>query len=174
MGFRFRKSIKIAPGLKVNLGLKGASLSIGGKGATVNVGKNGVRGTVGIPGTGISYSENIIKRSSLRQTTTNDDGFATKIIFYFIAFVVIAGIISSIVTPSLKEYEKKSAMPPDSLVQQVEVQNVQTKPAEPIKPVVLPKSDLTQQQREIESKKCTDLTDNKEVAVCLNKLFSKK
>lgn len=56
MGFRFRQSIRLAPGLRINLGKKGASLSIGGRGATVNIGKSGTRTTVGIPGTGISYS----------------------------------------------------------------------------------------------------------------------
>lgn len=59
MGFRFRKRIKILPGLYINLSKSGASASVGTKGATVNIGKNGVRGTVGIPGTGISYSENL-------------------------------------------------------------------------------------------------------------------
>jgi len=57
MGFRFRKSIKIAPGLKINLGKTGASLSVGGQGATVNVSKRGTRTTLGIPGTGLSYSK---------------------------------------------------------------------------------------------------------------------
>lgn len=57
MGFRFRRSLKIAPGIRLNLGKRGTSLSIGGRGATVNVGKKGVRTTVGIPGTGISYSK---------------------------------------------------------------------------------------------------------------------
>ncbi len=57
MGFRFRKSIKIAPGIRINLTKKGvSSVSIGKRGATVNVGKKGTRGTVGLPGSGLSYS----------------------------------------------------------------------------------------------------------------------
>jgi hypothetical protein len=57
MGFRFRKSIKLAPGVKVNLSSRGlSSLSVGKNGARVNIGKKGIRGTIGIPGTGISYS----------------------------------------------------------------------------------------------------------------------
>jgi hypothetical protein len=56
MGLRARKSIKLFPGVSVNLGKTGASLSVGGKGAKVNIGKKGVRTTVGIPGTGISYT----------------------------------------------------------------------------------------------------------------------
>ncbi|AVI33550.1 MULTISPECIES: DUF4236 domain-containing protein [Acinetobacter calcoaceticus/baumannii complex] len=57
MGFNFRKSFKIAPGLRLNVGKKGiSSVSIGGKGARVNLSKKGTRTTVGIPGTGLSYS----------------------------------------------------------------------------------------------------------------------
>lgn len=59
MGFRFRKSVKLIPGVRLNIGKTGVSASIGGKGGSINVGKRGVRGTVGIPGTGISYSENL-------------------------------------------------------------------------------------------------------------------
>ena len=40
MGFRFRKSIKILPGLKINLTHKGiSSASIGKPGASLNIGK---------------------------------------------------------------------------------------------------------------------------------------
>lgn len=40
MGFRFRKSIKLLPGLKINLTHKGiSSASIGKPGASLNIGK---------------------------------------------------------------------------------------------------------------------------------------
>lgn len=55
MGFRFRRSIRIAPGLRVNLGKTGVSLSAGIRGASVTVGSRGAFGNVGLPGTGISY-----------------------------------------------------------------------------------------------------------------------
>lgn len=54
MGWLFRNSIRIAPGIRINLGKRKASLSVGGPGATINVGEQGARATVGIPGTGIS------------------------------------------------------------------------------------------------------------------------
>src|SRR5438093_4277518 len=57
MGWRYRSSIRIPPGLRVNLSKSGASLSVGRPGATVNLGKRGVRTTVGLPGSGFSYSE---------------------------------------------------------------------------------------------------------------------
>ncbi|PAX07159.1 DUF4236 domain-containing protein [Sphingomonas lenta] len=62
MGFRFHKSIRILPGLRLNLSKTGVSASIGRPGATVNVSERGVRGTVGVPGSGMSYSEDIVTR----------------------------------------------------------------------------------------------------------------
>lgn len=56
MSFRFRQGIRIAKGVRLNIGKTGVSLSLGGRGATVNVGKKGIKGTIGIPGSGISYS----------------------------------------------------------------------------------------------------------------------
>jgi Protein of unknown function (DUF4236)/Bacterial SH3 domain len=55
--FRFRRSIKIAPGVRWNIGKKGSSLSFGGRGFTYTVGPQGSRTTVGIPGTGMSYTQ---------------------------------------------------------------------------------------------------------------------
>jgi uncharacterized membrane protein YjgN (DUF898 family) len=55
-GFRFRKTIGVLPGVRINLSKSGVSTSVGAKGATVNVGY-GRQPTVnlGIPGTGLSY-----------------------------------------------------------------------------------------------------------------------
>jgi hypothetical protein len=55
MGLRFRKTITLAPGLRLNLGARGASLSAGPRGASITFGRNGLFGNVGIPGTGLSY-----------------------------------------------------------------------------------------------------------------------
>ena len=55
--FRFRRSIKLFPGVRWNFGKKSTSLSIGGRGANYTIGTSGSRTTVGIPGTGLSYTE---------------------------------------------------------------------------------------------------------------------
>jgi len=55
--FRFRRSIKLFPGVRWNIGKKSSSLSFGGRGAHYTVGTSGTRTTVGIPGTGLSYTE---------------------------------------------------------------------------------------------------------------------
>lgn len=58
MAIRFRKSIKIAPGVKLNIGKKSASVSVGVKGFRKSFSTTGRQTTtVGIPGTGIYSSE---------------------------------------------------------------------------------------------------------------------
>lgn len=56
---RFRKSIRLAPGLRINLSRSGVSTTFGGRGASVNIGKRGTRATVGIPGTGLSFRQQL-------------------------------------------------------------------------------------------------------------------
>ena len=58
MGLNFRKSITLLPGVKLNLNKKSAGLSFGVKGARYSINTNGQRrATVGIPGTGLSYTK---------------------------------------------------------------------------------------------------------------------
>lgn len=58
--FTFRKSVKICKGVRVNFGTKGASLSIGTKGCRYSMHTSGRRtATVGIPGTGLYYSQSV-------------------------------------------------------------------------------------------------------------------
>src|SRR6202521_6269552 len=56
MGFRFRRSVKLFPGLRLNFGKRGISASIGVRGAHVTYGPTGTRTTVGLPGSGLSYT----------------------------------------------------------------------------------------------------------------------
>jgi hypothetical protein len=65
MGWRFYRRIKIAPGVTINLSKQGASLSVGERGAHITFGRNGIRRTVGIPGTGVSYTT-VSKNSGVR------------------------------------------------------------------------------------------------------------
>ena len=73
MGLRFRRSIKIAPGLKLNINKNSVGLSAGVKGAHISVNSKGrVTKSVGIPGTGISYVEtsNLNKGKNKRASKT--------------------------------------------------------------------------------------------------------
>lgn len=57
MGFRFRRSVRIMPGFRVNVGKSGiTSLSIGQRGITTNINAKGSKATFSLPGTGVSYS----------------------------------------------------------------------------------------------------------------------
>ena len=56
MGFRLRRSIRLAPGIRINLSKTGGSLSLGRRGATLNFSGRGTKATVGLPGSGLSYS----------------------------------------------------------------------------------------------------------------------
>jgi hypothetical protein len=57
MGWRFRHSFKVIPGVKLNLSKSGLSCSIGGAPVTLNVGPRGVHGTASLPGSGISFRQ---------------------------------------------------------------------------------------------------------------------
>ncbi|UNC16339.1 DUF4236 domain-containing protein (plasmid) [Acidiphilium multivorum] len=56
MGFRYRRRIKVAPGVRVNVSKTGTSLSLGGRGATYNINRDGGRASFSLPGTGLSYT----------------------------------------------------------------------------------------------------------------------
>lgn len=73
MGLRFRKSIKVAPGVKLNVGKKSAGISVGTKGARYSVNSSGRRTTtVGAPGTGLSYTKSHTKS---KEKTHNVENF---------------------------------------------------------------------------------------------------
>lgn len=64
MPFRFRRSIKILPGVKLNLGKRGISTSVGVRGAHITMGTSGTRVSAGIPGTGLGYTEKLGKKGT--------------------------------------------------------------------------------------------------------------
>lgn len=59
MGFRYRRSYKILPGIKVNVGKKSTSVTFGGKifRTTINRKRGTVTKSVSTPIKGLSYSE---------------------------------------------------------------------------------------------------------------------
>lgn len=83
MGLRFRKSIKIAPGVRANLGKKSVGVSVGGKRGGVSYNsKTGARARASAPGTGLSYSTKISKskqsatKNTAKGTTSSAAGDA--------------------------------------------------------------------------------------------------
>lgn len=58
--FQFRKRVKLAPGLNLNVSKKGFGLSAGPKGLKASVSAQGrITGSAGIPGSGISYRKTL-------------------------------------------------------------------------------------------------------------------
>ncbi len=57
MGLRVRRTLRLAPGIRGNLSKTGASLSLARRGATLNFSGRGTKATIGLPGTGLRYSE---------------------------------------------------------------------------------------------------------------------
>ena len=80
MGMRFRKSKKIAPGVRLNLSAKSASISIGPKGFKKTFSTSGrVTTTVGIPGTGLSYSTSTKMGQTAAGSTSQEAPAAAEI-----------------------------------------------------------------------------------------------
>ena len=53
MSLRFRRRVKLFPGITMNLGLHGAGLSVGPRGLHVGLNRRGLYSSAGIPGTGL-------------------------------------------------------------------------------------------------------------------------
>jgi hypothetical protein len=76
MSIRFRKRVRLLPGVRINIGNRGiSSVSFGGRGLSETISRRGIRSTVSLPGTGLSYSSSTPyhPRSSVRRpkvTTT--------------------------------------------------------------------------------------------------------
>lgn len=67
MGWRYRRSYKILPGLRMNVGSRGVtSFSLGGRGVTGNMSKRGAKTTYSLPGTGLSYQTRHASSNAIR------------------------------------------------------------------------------------------------------------
>lgn len=95
MGLRVRRSIKLLPGVRINLSKSGVSTSIGVKGATINLRPSRkARATVGIPGTGLSYSSQL--ESSTRAPELAAAGVNWRRIFQAVgAFFFVIGAVGA-------------------------------------------------------------------------------
>lgn len=100
MGFRFRRSVKLFPGVRLNLGKRGASVSVGPRGAKLTIGPTGTRATIGIPGTGISYTEKVASRPDATESAelavqTSSRSFAALgwMVAAVLAVIVIAVLL---------------------------------------------------------------------------------
>lgn len=72
MGLNFRKSIKIAPGVRLNFGRKSTGISFGGKYSGVSFNsRTGARARISAPGTGFSYTTKLGSSKKSSSSTNN-------------------------------------------------------------------------------------------------------
>ena len=86
MGFRFHRRLSFGPGLRLNFSRSGVSTSVGGRGAWFTFGPRGTRTTVGLPGSGISYTE---QTSAQTARPRRGSSFAVTVLL-FVAILVLA------------------------------------------------------------------------------------
>jgi len=98
MGFRFRKSISLGKGSRLNIGKKGLGLSTGTKGARVGIGSKGAYTSFSIPGTGL-HSVNYlgpgsqsVDKSSTNSDTSIDVGICGVLILGVILLILIIAL----------------------------------------------------------------------------------
>lgn len=90
MPLRFRRTIRILPGLRLNASKSGLSVSAGRRGANVTVGHGKMRGTVGLPGTGLSYTTTTATTSKRRQ------GGILQVLLGIVGFVGILWLLAAL------------------------------------------------------------------------------
>jgi hypothetical protein len=78
MPFRFRRTFKILPGVKINVSKSGMSVTVGPKGYHLTFGKQGIRQTIDFPGEGLSHTKILFKddddkRKGNNQSEKRDD-----------------------------------------------------------------------------------------------------
>ena len=72
MGLRFRKSVKIAPGVRLNISKKSVGISAGVKGYRKSINSSGrVTTSIGFPGTGVSYVKTENLKSKKKKTVSS-------------------------------------------------------------------------------------------------------
>lgn len=92
MAWSYRKRVKIAPGVNLNLSKKGPSVSVGPKGLKMNVSKRGVYQNTSIPGTGL-YSRKKVANKGCS--------------VFLAAFVIL--VVSSLLLISCKQTPKSES-----------------------------------------------------------------
>jgi hypothetical protein len=94
--FKFHKSIRLLPGIYLNISKTGISFSAGVPGARVNIGTKGTRTSVGLPGTGLSYSS--FKGHQLKDDPNHPErgpvrilGLPVRLVGVVLLFIVLGG-----------------------------------------------------------------------------------
>ncbi len=96
MGLRFRRRIRLLPGIWLNLSKTGISASIGERGATLNVKGDRVRATVGLPGSGLSYSTDLHSPQAQQPPQAQRAGSVAARLFWIVVVLVAIGVAANL------------------------------------------------------------------------------
>jgi Protein of unknown function (DUF4236) len=95
--FRLRRSVKVAPGVRINFNKKSVGLSLGTRGARYSVNSSGRRTTsVGIPGTGLSYRSQSRGRGTTEVEVARPSVLIRKLVFWFVVLLAFIGFTSGV------------------------------------------------------------------------------
>jgi Protein of unknown function (DUF4236) len=92
--FRFRRSMKVAPGVRLNFNKKSLGMSVGPRGARYSINSSGRRTrSVGIPGTGLSYRSQSGGSSSAEEVP-RPSLLIRKLVFWLVVVLAFIGFAS--------------------------------------------------------------------------------
>ncbi|MEX0627067.1 MAG: DUF4236 domain-containing protein [Cucumibacter sp.] len=95
MAIRFRRSLKIAPGLRLNIGKRSASVRLGPKNLGATFGTTGRTYSASIPGTGLGVTERQSRQTAGTRGAARA-GFGTKFIFGVAGLVILGLVLAAI------------------------------------------------------------------------------
>lgn len=140
MGWRYRKRIKILPGIHINISKSGISTNVGVKGASVTFGPKGTYVNAGLPGTGLyrrdkvsipQKEENTNSFLNYTDSTTEEAGKfnknALKLIggvLLFLSIITLISFISYLFTADIDQRIIESPMAGDVLNSKLEFHNI--------------------------------------------------
>ena len=126
MGWRYRKRIKILPGIHINISKSGISTNVGVKGASVTFGPKGTYVNAGLPGTGLyrrdkvsipPKEENTNSFLNYTDSTAEEAGMFNKIalkliggVLLFLSIITLIGFISYLFTADIDQRIIESLM----------------------------------------------------------------
>lgn len=90
MSLRFRKRVKIAPGLDINIGKKSLSARVGGRGFGFTAGTSGKTVSGGLPGTGLGYTKRIKSTPPIKAETAKNHNRRPLVVGLVLA-ILLAG-----------------------------------------------------------------------------------
>jgi hypothetical protein len=91
MGFRFQKRIRIFKALTLNISKTGTSWTLGHPGASINIRGKKVTGSVGIPGSGLSYRETLSDGEPSEQPRRS--GGLGRLLFWIVVLLLAGYLI---------------------------------------------------------------------------------